>query len=46
MPDLLGFKEQKAITDYHLLLMRKESIATRICNEMFWLFEASMKCCN
>jgi hypothetical protein len=35
MPELLGFKEQKAVTDYHLLLMKKETITTRITEEMF-----------
>jgi hypothetical protein len=46
MPELLGFKEQKAVADYHLLLMKKETITTRITEEMFWLFKASMECCN
>jgi hypothetical protein len=46
MLELLVFKEEKAVTDYHLLLMQKENITTRITDEMFWLFEASMECCN
>jgi hypothetical protein len=42
IPETLGFKEEKAITDYHILLMRKETIAIRICEEMVWLFKNSI----
>jgi hypothetical protein len=42
MPETLGFKEQKAITDYRILLMRQETIAIRICEEMIWLFQSSI----